>query len=192
MTKAISISGLILVLMAGAAEAHTGVTHAAGFMHGFVHPIGGLDHVLAMIAVGLFAFVLGGRALWFVPATFVGMMAVGGVVGFSGIALPLLETAIALSVVVLGLAVAIGRNLPVMAACALVGFFALFHGIAHGAEMPAETSAATYALGFMMATALLHGVGIAAGLGLGRFANVARIGGAGIALAGAGILAGIV
>ncbi len=192
MTKTISLSGLILAFMAGAAEAHTGVGQTAGFYYGFVHPVGGFDHVLAMVAVGLFAAALGGRALWFVPASFVTMMAVGGAVGFSGAELPFVETGIALSLVVLGLAVALRRNVPVLAASALVGFFAVFHGFAHGDEMPVETSAATYALGFMLATALLHGVGIALGLGLGRFATVGRIGGAGIALAGAGILAGIV
>ncbi len=192
MTKTLSISGLILALMAGAANAHPGIGHAAGFMHGFAHPIGGVDHVLAMIAVGLFAAMLGGRALWFVPATFVAMMAAGGILGFSGAELPLVETGIGLSVVVLGLAVALRRNVQVMSASALVGFFAVFHGFAHGAEMPAGTSAVTYALGFMLATALLHGVGIAFGLGFGRFANVARIGGGAIAVAGAGLLSGLV
>ena len=192
MTKTISTATLILAVMAGTAQAHTGLGHTAGFGYGFAHPIGGTDHVLAMIAVGLFAAMLGGRALWLVPATFVAMMAAGGILGFSGGVLPLVEVVIALSVVILGLAVTLRRNVPVMAACALVGFFAVFHGFAHGAEMPAGASAATYALGFVLATAVLHGLGIALGLGLGRLANVARVMGAGIALAGAGLLAGLI
>jgi urease accessory protein len=138
---------------------------AAGFTHGFMHPLGGLDHVLAMVAVGLYAALLGGRALWLVPATFVTVMALGGAAGLAGYALPYAELGIALSVVVLGVAVALRVSLPTLAATALVGVFAVFHGHAHGAEMPQYLSGYEYAAGFLAATALLHGAGIAAGHG---------------------------
>lgn len=185
------------MLFPGLAHAHTGVGDAHGLMHGFEHPIGGLDHVLAMVAVGLFAAVLGGRALWAVPAAFVLTMAVGGLVGMSGFELPFVEIGIALSVVVLGLAVAFRVHLPTLAAMALVGFFAIFHGYAHGAEAPADASGLGYALGFMLATALLHGAGVALGLGLGRAGErsgglVLRAGGGAITLAGVAILAGVI
>src|SRR5436190_8145834 len=115
-----------LTLAAGAAQAHTGVGHIAGFAHGFAHPLGGIDHVLAMVAVGLFAAHLGGRALWLVPLSFVAMMTVGGAFGMAGVGLPFVEIAIALSVIVLGLAVAARLHMPTVAAMALVGLFALF------------------------------------------------------------------
>src|SRR5690349_19279871 len=120
-----------LVLLAGAlliastdAQAHTVAGDASGFLHGFVHPIGGLDHVLAMIAVGLFAAHLGGRALWLVPLAFISMMTVGGAFGIVGVGVPFVEVGIGLSVVVLGIAVATGAHLPTAAAMALVGIFA--------------------------------------------------------------------
>jgi urease accessory protein len=138
-----------------------------GFAHGFVHPIGGLDHVLAMVAVGLYAALRGGRVLWLLPATFVGVLAVGGALGAAGVGLPHVETLIALSVVILGLALALRLGIPTLAAIALVGLFAIFHGHAHGAEMP-DVSAYAYAAGFMLATALLQGAGILAGLLAGR------------------------
>jgi urease accessory protein len=177
------------VLLPTAALAHPG--HGAdGFAHGFAHPLGGLDHVLAMIAVGLYAALLGGRALWLVPASFVGMMAAGGALGMAGIALPFTEIAIALSVVALGLAVTLRVNLPVAAAMALAGAFAIFHGHAHGAEMPADATGLSYAAGFLFATALLHGAGIALGVAAGRLAGwrVAQAAGGAIALAGVALL----
>ena len=186
---------LALAMLPTAAFAHTGVGTTHGFVHGFTHPIGGLDHILAMVAVGMFAAVLGGRALWLVPAAFVGMMAVGGALGVAGIGVPLVEFGIAASVVVLGLAVALRWNAPVVAAMALVGFFAIFHGHAHGSEMPVDVSGLSYALGFMLATALLHAAGIAIGLGIGRIGERSRLamqaGGGAMALAGVGILAGV-
>ena len=154
----------LLIALTGAAFAHTGLGDAAGFTHGFMHPVGGLDHVLAMVAVGLYAALLGGRALWLVPATFVAVMAIGGALGMAGFGLPYAEIGIALSVVVLGLAVALRLSLPTLAAMALVGLFAVFHGHAHGAEMPQDVSGYAYAAGFMLATALLHCAGIALGL----------------------------
>jgi urease accessory protein len=188
-----SAAAAILVLLPGAALAHPG-HDAGGFAHGVMHPLGGLDHVLAMVAVGLYAALLGGRALWLVPATFVGVMAIGGAVGAAGYPLPYTEIGIALSVIVLGLAVALRASLPTLAAMALVGLFAIFHGHAHGAEMPADAAAVSYATGFMLATALLHGAGIAIGLAAGRLAErggwrVAQVAGGAMALAGVALLA---
>ncbi len=188
---------LVALLAAPAAFAHTGVGDTSGFLHGFAHPIGGLDHVLAMVTVGIFAWQLGGRALWLVPTAFVAVMAVGGALGVAGIEVPFVETGIALSVVVLGAAVALGVRVPVAAAMAVAGVFAIFHGHAHGAEMPDAAGGAAYAGGFLLATALLHLAGIGAGMLVGtagdRFGPlVVRTAGGAVALAGVGILAGLV
>src|SRR5262245_49507207 len=155
---------LVFALVSSAANAHTGLGHTHGFVRGFLHPIGGVDHVLAMIAVGLFAAHLGGRALWLVPSSFVGMMAAAGALGTAGIPLPFVETGIALSVIALGLMVAFETKLAVAAAMGLVAFFALFHGYAHGAEIPDGVSGLAYAAGFVAATSLLHAIGIAIGI----------------------------
>jgi len=158
-----------LVLMPSLALAHPGLPgHSHDLASGLVHPMGGLDHVLAMVAVGLLAAQLGGRALWLVPASFVAVMAAAGIAGMSGIALPLTETGIALSVIVLGGAIALRLAMPVAAAMALVGFFAIFHGYAHGIETPATASSLLYGLGFVAATAMLHGLGVGIGLLVGR------------------------
>ena len=128
-------------------------------MHGLSHPLGGLDHILAMVAVGMFAANLGRRAVWAVPLTFMSLMTLGGALGIAGIAVPFVEFGIALSIVVLGLAVAAKWNWPLAAAMALVGVFAVFHGHAHGAEMPVDAAGAEYAAGFILATGVLHIVG---------------------------------
>ena len=156
----LSLAAALLMLAATAAQAHTGVGGTAGFAHGFAHPLGGIDHVLVMVAVGLFAAQLGGRALWLVPLSFVSVMMAGGALGMAGVAMPFVEIGIGLSVVVLGLAVAFGLHLPTAAAMALVGLFAIFHGHAHGAEMPESASGLAYGAGFVLATALLHALGI--------------------------------
>lgn len=180
----------LATLLPGAAFAHTGAGHTHGFVHGFLHPVGGLDHLLAMIAVGLFAAYLGGRALWLVPATFVAVMALGGLLGVSGVALPYVEVGIALSVIVLGALVALRLQFPVVLAMTIVGVFAIFHGYAHGAELPEAASGLAYGIGFMIATALLHLAGIAVGLGFaesrtGTFGRrIVQAGGGAIALAG--------
>jgi len=184
------------LLVATAAEAHTGAGGTAGFAAGFVHPLGGLDHLLAMVGVGLFASFLGGRALWLVPAAFVAMMAAGGALGVAGVGLPFVETGIALSIVVIGGLLAFGGTLPLALALGLVGFFAVFHGHAHGAEMPAAASGLTYGLGFLAATTLLHGAGLALGFGLNQAAGaasrrLARAGGALLGLSGLAILGGV-
>jgi urease accessory protein len=180
------------VLLPGAAEAHTfGLPHSH-FTAGLTHPLGGLDHLLAMVAVGLWAAQLGGRALWAVPAAFVAMMVAGGIAGMTGVALPLVELGIVGSLLVLGALIMGWAKLPVWASAALVGFFALFHGHAHGAEMPADGSALGYAAGFVLATALLHGIGLAAGLYVqkGLAPWLVRLGGAGVAAAGLVLLVG--
>ncbi|MFO1036564.1 MAG: HupE/UreJ family protein [Geminicoccaceae bacterium] len=185
-----------LILTPTMAMAHTGVGATTGFAHGFLHPLSGLDHLLAMVLVGMFAWQLGGRALWAVPASFVGVMALGGVLGVAGLQLPLVEIGIALSVVVLGTMVAFRIQPPVALAMGVVAFFAVFHGHAHGSEMPETASGLTYAAGFILATALLHVSGIALGLGLGRVGGrlaptVVRSAGGVAAVAGLAILTGV-
>jgi urease accessory protein len=166
-------------------------------MHGFMHPLGGLDHQLAMILVGIFAYQLDGRALWLVPLTFVGIMAVGGFLGIAGIPVPFIEIGIALSVIVLGAIVAFGVKVPVAVAMGIVGLFAIFHGHAHGSEMPMDASGVEYGLGFMLATALLHAVGIGIGFLIGMTTkwlgnNVYRVAGGLVSVAGVGILLGVI
>lgn len=160
-----------LVLVAGQALAHTGHGAAAGLAAGAGHPLAGLDHVLAMVAVGILAAQLGGRALWAVPAAFLGAMILGGLLGVAAAAEPFVEQGIAISVVLLGLIIALGQRLPPAAAAALVAGFAVFHGHAHGAEMPADASGLLYGLGFALATASLHLAGIGLGLGARRLAE---------------------
>jgi len=179
-----------------AASAHTGVGDANGFVHGFGHPLNGVDHVLAMVAVGMLAAHLGGRALWLVPLTFISVVAVAGLVGMAGICLPFVEIGIGLSVVVLGLVVAFQLSLPVVAAMALVGFFAIFHGHAHGAEMPESASGLAYGVGFACATALLHAIAIGFGIGIERLGKqysrtLVQAGGGAMALTGVALLAGL-
>ena len=189
------IAVLAIILTPVAAFAHTGIGDASGIAHGFMHPVSGMDHVLAMVSVGFFAYMLGGRALWLVPASFVAMMAAGGALGIAGVAVPFVEPGIGLSIIVIGMAAALGRKMPVASAMALVGIFAVFHGVAHGAEMPQQSSGFAYAAGFMGATALLHFAGIAACFGAGRLIRrrgrfAARIGGGAAALAGAAMIGG--
>jgi urease accessory protein len=183
------------ILVPSLALAHPGHGAAPDMLHGFLHPLGGLDHVLAMVAVGLFAVQLGGRALWLVPGSFVATMAAAGLLGMTGFEVPYVEIGIALSVVVLGAAIALRLTMPVAAAMALVAFFAVFHGYAHGAEMPDTASGFAYGAGFVAATAILHSAGIALGFVIGRAASaqrLARIGGAATALVGAALLAGMI
>jgi urease accessory protein len=158
-----------LIPLATPAFAHLPPGEYGSFAAGFSHPLFGLDHILAMVAVGLWASVLGKRALWIVPSTFVSIMLVGFVLALLQVPLPFVEPMILASTIVLGLVVAMAVRLDVRLCAGLVGLFALFHGHAHGGEL-AEAGAAQFGLGFVLATALLHGVGV--GLGL----LVARIG----------------
>ena len=192
MTRRFLSPVLLLALMATGAEAHTGIGTAPGFVHGFAHPFSGLDHILALVAVGLFAANLGGRALRRVPGAFLAMMAAGGVAGLYGVTWPFVEIAIALSVIVLGAAAALQWKTPVAAAMVLAGFFAIFHGHAHGFEVPTFASPMGYATGFMLATAALHALGMGLGFGAAQVSRrVAQIGGGAMTLAGVGILSGI-
>jgi urease accessory protein len=194
MTRLVLAIVLIFMAFAGPTEAHTPIGNTAGFMHGFGHPFSGLDHILAMVAVGLYAAHLGGRSICLVPLAFMGLMAVGGGLGAD---IPFVEIGIAFSVIVLGLAVAVPFNLSTTATMCLVGFFALLHGHAHGAEMPVDASGLEYGLGFVLATGILHLIGIGICLGLGLLAErysarIAQVGGAGMAMAGLLLLVGMI
>jgi urease accessory protein len=183
-----------VALLPTMAFAHPGHGDAVGLAHGFMHPLTGVDHVLAMVLVGVFAAQLGGRALWMVPAAFVAVMAMGGVLGMSAVGVPFVELGIALSVVVLGAAVALRMRPPVTVAMAVVGLFAVFHGFAHGAEMPAGISGVAYGAAFLAATAMLHAAGVGLGVLLGRASGrvLVRMAGALAALAGVGLASGII
>lgn len=184
----------IAVLTATPALAHTGAGTVSGFASGFGHPIGGLDHLLAMVAVGILASQQGGKSVWLLPLSFVGMMIVGGILGIANVALPFVELGIVGSVIVLGAVIALGKHLPTGAAMALVGLFAVFHGHAHGTEMPATASGIEYGIGFAVATAALHAIGLGLGMSVKKLAEKAapvavRAGGGAIAAAGVFLLA---
>lgn len=151
------------LLIASPVLAHPGHDHTATFTQGVMHPLSGADHMLAMMMVGLFAVQLGGRALWLLPATFVGAMVVGGFAGTGGISASALEWGIGLSVVLLGAAIAFRLRIPTIAAAVTVAFVALMHGYAHGAEAPGRTSLA-YVSGFLASTAVLLAIGIGMGV----------------------------
>ncbi len=185
--KKISILLAALVFAPAFAHAHTGAGDTSGFAHGFSHPLLGLDHLLAMIAIGLWAAQIGGRALWAVPLTFVAAMAAGGALGIAGLPLFLIEQGIATSVLLLGVLIALAVRVPLALSAPLAGLFAIFHGYAHGAEMPANASGLIYATGFMLATALLHGVGIGLGIAIQRVTAAPIIRLAGIAIAAVGV-----
>jgi len=153
-----------LLLVALPAWAHEGGGQAAGFLSGMLHPVSGLDHVLAMVAVGLWGAQLGAPAIWLLPVAFPLVMAFGGFLGLMGVPVPGVELGIALSAVLLGVMVATQSRPPLGVAIALVGFFAVFHGHAHGTELPAGASGLLYSVGFVIVTGLLHATGIAVGL----------------------------
>jgi urease accessory protein len=184
----------LLVLGATPALAHEGAGAVGGFASGFSHPIFGWDHVVAMVAVGLWGAFLGAPAIWLLPVVFPLVMASGGALGIVGVPVPAVETGIAASAVVLGLAVAFGARPPLWVAAAVVGAFAIFHGHAHGTELPEAANPLTYAIGFVMATGLLHLLGIAFGLLVRWPAGMVavRAGGGAIALTGVAFLTGLV
>jgi len=177
-----------LVFVPVAASAHPVIATASGFEQGFAHPLSGLDHVLVMVTVGLLAARLGGRALWLLPSTFLCAMAVAGVAGKAGVHVPFVEIGIGMSVIILGLAVASEFSAPVLVATSLVGFFAIFHGHAHGTEMAASLSGLSYGLGFVCATVLLHATGVGLGLAVATTSQVSvrmiQVAGAAMATAG--------
>ena len=184
--RRLALVALILVAAATPLVAHEREGQALGFLTGLQHPISGLDHVLAMISVGLWGAQLGAPALWLLPIAFPMVMALGGFLGLVGIAVPGIEVGIALSAIVLGVAVMREAKPPLAAAVALVAVFAIFHGHAHGTELPAGQNGLTYSIGFVVATGCLHGLGIVIGLlhrwPAGRIAL--RISGAVVTLAG--------
>jgi urease accessory protein len=183
---------VVIMMIATPALAHGGGAVTGGFLAGVAHPLFGPDHIAAMVAVGLWSALLGPPAIWLLPVIFPLVMAFGGVLGILGLALPDTERAIAGSAIVLGVMVLGALRSPLWLAAAIVGFFAIFHGNAHGRELPADVDAVTYCLGLVIATGLLHLAGIAFGLlarwPAGRIA--VRAAGGVITLAGAAFLLG--
>lgn len=181
---------LAACVVAQVAQAHSESAAGGGFIRGFQHPFNGGDHLLAMVAVGIWGAVLGAPLLWLLPVTFPMLMVVGAVSALAGITLPAIEPGIAVSVMVLGGAIAAFWRAPLPVAMAVVGFFGFLHGFAHGRELPQAASPAAYATGFVLASGLLHGTGIAIGLvrGLPRGDLALRVVGAAIALAGTWML----
>jgi urease accessory protein len=191
--KKMSVTAGLLLAAALPADAHVGAAPASSVTAGFMHPLSGLDHMTVMVAVGLWAALKGGKAIWAWPLAFVGVMLAGGLLGMLHVPAPFVEPAILASVVALGLLVALAIDLPVSAGVAMIGLFALFHGHAHGTEVPENAGGLAYMAGFAIATALLHALGIAAALGLGlRFRNLVRAAGAACAAIGVGLAFGVI
>jgi urease accessory protein len=167
-------------------HAHTGVGSPSGFLSGIVHPIGGSDHLLAMVAIGVWAAQMGRRYIWAVPLAFVSATALGGMLGVLGISAPLGEQGIVVTLLALGILIAAAIRLPLAASVAIAGAFAVFHGHAHGAGMPEDASWIVYGIGFALATAVLHGIGIGFGLLMQRISwpEIIRTTGAAIAVFG--------
>lgn len=191
------IFGVVIIasiLAPGSVEAHTEGGLAGGFISGFTHPILGWDHVVAMVAVGMWGAFLGPPAMWLLPVVFPLVMAFGAALGIMGIPIPAVETGIAASAVVLGLLILFAAKLPLWAANVIVAVFAVFHGYAHGVELPEATNSFAYAAGFVFATGLLHLIGILFGLLIawpfGAYA--VRAGGGVISVVGLAFLFGIV
>lgn len=176
------------------ALAHEEGVGGAGFLVGLLHPALGFDHLLAMLSVGILSAQIGGRAMWGVPLTFVAVMTIGAVIGGYGIDLPLVESGIALSVTVLGVALAAGKNMAIVWAMLFVGFFAIFHGHAHGTEMPDVGDPILYGLGFVLGTAIIHFSGVLIGVASKRIPKgpvLLRFSGAAIAFIGLTMLFGV-
>ena len=196
--RSIAIGIFAATLVASPALAHTGAgSVSGGFLAGFEHPISGLDHIVAMVGVGLWGAFLGFPAIWLLPVVFPLVMTFGGVLGILGVPIPAVETGIAFSAIVLGACIAFGFRAPLWVSACIVGCFAIFHGHAHGAELPNAANPLAYSIGFVLATGLLH----LCGIGLGTLTGVkaggykvgeylVRSGGALITLIGFAFLAG--
>jgi urease accessory protein len=181
----VSLAAAATAGFAPAAFAHVGDHSHLGLAAGFAHPFSGLDHLLAMVAVGLWASQLGGRALWLLPLTFPLVMAVGAALGIGEASLGWIELGIAASVLVLGVMIALKAQPTLAVSVPLIGLFALLHGYAHGVELPAGAPALTYGAGFIAATAVLHGIGLTLGFAMIRTpVHIARAAGGAIACAG--------
>ncbi len=192
---ATTIAALLMLFACSGAHAHAGAeTLAGGFWSGFLHPVLGWDHVIAMIAVGLWGAFLGAPAIWLLPVVFPTVMAFGGALGVAGVPLPGVEEGIAMSAIVLGAMIALAARPALWIAAVIVGAFAIFHGHAHGTELPQAANALAFSAGFVVATGLLHLSGIAFGLLVkwpaGRVA--VRVAGGAIAAAGVGFLVGVI
>ena len=183
---------LLILALPGMVLAHTGEGITGGLMSGFMHPIAGLDHVTAMIAVGILGAFLGKPAIWVLPVVFPLVMAFGGVLGLVGVPIPFIEIGIAVSSIVLGLMILFAVKFPLWITAIIVAAFAIFHGHAHGTELPKAANALSYSVGFVVSTGLLH----LAGIGIGELIRwpagqiIARAIGGIIALAGVGFLTG--
>lgn len=189
-------AAIFAMLASSLALAHETASLPFGsFIGGLTHPVLGPDHFLAMVSVGILSAQIGGRAIWTIPATFVAVMAFGGTLGMIDIGLTAIEAGIACSVLALGIAIALDRRLPISIAMSAVGFFAIFHGYAHGAEMPTVARPVAYAAGFMSGTAALHILGLLTGDISQRYVRgkpMLRLAGGAIAGIGAVFLAGAV
>lgn len=181
MKKTLFLLGLILLLIPQAALAHN--IGGSGILSGITHPLFGLDHLLAMVAVGVISTQMGGKAIWKVPATFVLFMVIGGFLAILGLGLPGVEIGIALSVLVLGVVIAFSKKIPGIWAIVFVALFAIFHGHAHGEEMPVIANAGLYAIGFVTSTTLLHVSGVLIGLFAKKTAITLKL----LQFAGAGV-----
>jgi urease accessory protein len=184
------VAGLVCLVVTSLAYAHAEADLAGGFTSGFLHPLLGPDHVVAMVAVGLWGAFLGAPAIWLLPVTFPLAMAFGGILGIVGVPVPAVEPGIAASAIGLGAMVMLAARPPLWVAALLVGIFALFHGHAHGTELPEATDPLSFSLGFVVATGLLHLAGIAFGLLVRWPAGVIVVRACGgiIALTGVGLL----
>jgi urease accessory protein len=192
MKNFLKVISLCLLFVSTAAMAHVGEGEGGGFAAGFLHPILGWDHVVAMVAVGLWGAFLGRPAIWILPIVFPLVMAFGGALGVIGVPLPAVETGIAASAIVLGCMVAMAARPPIWVAAVIVGVFAIFHGHAHGTELPVSANPLAFSLGFVIATGMLHIAGIAFGL-LVRWPHgklLVRVCGGAIAAVGVGFLTG--
>ncbi len=184
-----------LVFQTNIAFAHGSITSAGSLVAGLTHPVLGPDHLLAMLSVGILSAQIGGRAIWTVPATFVAVMGAGGLLALLGASFSHTELGIALSLIALGIAIAAEQKLSMRIALFFVALFAVFHGYAHGAEMPQTARPILYAIGFLTGTALIHVVGVVIGDIAGHYQAgnaILRIGGGLIAVAGVFFLTGII
>lgn len=191
--RALTTLVLLTMVLSLPASAHTGELTSGGFVSGFVHPIQGWDHVAAMVAVGIWGAYLGQPSIWTLPIVFPTIMAFGAALGVAGIPVPPVEMMIALSGIVLGLLIVFAVRLPTVVAAVIVGVFAIFHGYAHGQELPNAVSPGIYAIGFVVGTGLLHATGICFSLLRGiRYGDyIVRTIGAVICLSGIGFMTGV-